>query len=742
MSRVRELVVLSLETWSEVWRRNRYIVSELLGGRDDLKVLYVEPPRPGLRSLHQGIPRRELELVQPGRLWVVRPIEWVPQRLTPLVRPLAGYRLRALAARVGFVDPVLWVNNHSMARDAVATGWPIVYDITDDWLVEGSRIAAQWRATRDDGLLLDRAHTVIVCSPALAHRRGRKREVITIPNGIDLEQFTRETERPLDLPTSPTAVYVGTLHEARLDLALCEQMALDLPDVSFAYVGPDALSELSRRRLLRHPNVHLLGARDHGAVAAYYQHADVVIVPHVLSAFTESLDPIKAREIAAAGTPTVSTAAAGLRDLGPPVRIAGSGDFSAVVRLALSDRGVATQPSADLSWRAAAARFGTVLDAAAGPSGRETAGGSAKTLPRERARPRVGYVVAGRIDGTSGIERYSSELLAALVRRDDVEVVPILAKEDAATNRFQTLAPRVDDLVPIPGRSVLTRSLVERYLLGSILASRDLDLVHATKHILPRRCAVSVITIHDLYVFTRAADYRIGKRLLLPAIYRRSMGEADRLIAVSRAVADDIVGSVRTCVTVDVVPEAPPSGLLSANEEPIPVLADRPFALCVSDLSKRKNFDLLVRIWPEIHARSGHVLAIVGSDRGDERRLGVAIDRLVGTGQAVRAGRISDGELRWCYERAAVVLVPSLEEGFGLPAAEAMAFGAPLITSNARALVELTGPEVPHLSPSDDRAWTETILSVLEQGGHNLPSCVTWDEIAEATVAVYRAALS
>lgn len=738
MSPAREVVVLSLEPWSEVWRRNRYIVSELLRAREDLRVMFVEPPRSALRSFPSSFSQDRIREAISGKLWLVSPIEWIPDRWTPILRPVATRSLQPLAEKLGFERPVIWVNNHTAARDAIDTGWPIVYDVTDDWVVVGSSATKRWRARRDDNALLDCAHTVTVCSPSLARRRGRRRPVVTIPNGVDVEQFTRQTKRPADLPPSPSAVYVGTLHEARVDVELCEQIARELPGVAFAFVGPDALSEAGRSRLRRFPNIHLLGARDHAQVAAYYHHANVAIVPHLVSSFTESLDPIKAREILAAGIPTVTTAVAGMRELGPPVRVASAADFAQAVRAALSDERTPHERDNLPSWREVAGRFGEILDRAACfyPRGAET---GLPTLPRQRHRLRVGFIVAGELEGTSGIERYSSELLVALSHRDDIDVVPVLKAQDVS--RLQTLAPTVDEPVPLPFQSVLMRSLIERYLLGRMLAKRELDLVHGTKHILPRHARVSVITVHDLYVLHRASDYRLSKRILLPAIFRHSLREAHRLIAVSSAVAEALVDRVKPSGPVHVIPEAPPSSLISATATSIPSLAEVPFALCVSDLSARKNARLLVRIWPDIHVRTGLVLALVGPDRNKDPLLSKAIDELVVSHQCVKPGNVTDGELRWCYENAAVVLVPSLEEGFGLPAIEAVALGAPLITSNDPTLIEVTGSHVPHLDPSDTAAWTEHIVSMDTQGALRSQSVLTWEAVAEATVAVYRAAV-
>ena len=156
---------------------------------------------------------------------------------------------------------MLWINNHSLARFAIATGWPVVYDITDDWLLADVSPAKRRPRGLDDELLLHSADAVVVCSPALAASRGAHREVVLIPNGVDMAHFTDPQPRPHDLGAGPVAVYVGTLHEDRLDVRLCCDIADQLPDVRFVYVGPDGLQPESRESLTRRANVRLLGPR-------------------------------------------------------------------------------------------------------------------------------------------------------------------------------------------------------------------------------------------------------------------------------------------------------------------------------------------------------------------------------------------------------------------------------------------------------------------------------------------------
>ena len=166
-----------------------------------------------------------------------------------------------------------------------------------------------------------------------------------IPNGVDLDLFRTPQSRPATLPPSPVAVYVGTLHDERIDVALLEELAAARPDLHIALVGPDCLGAESSARLAARPlRLLRLGAQPYERVPAFLQRADVVLVPHQVNPFTESLDPIKAYECVAAGRPTVATPVAGFRGLGGPVVVRDrSGFVDAVV--AVVDAAPAATPT-------------------------------------------------------------------------------------------------------------------------------------------------------------------------------------------------------------------------------------------------------------------------------------------------------------------------------------------------------------------------------------------------------------
>ena len=300
------LVVCSLEEWGTVRRRIRILVDELVSRDPTLQVLFVAPavdvPFELGRGRASALHGPRLEPVGPG-VHVLRPRKWLPRSLGPAADRSLGRQVAAAASSLGLVGPLVWVNDASYARWALGTGWPTLYDVTDDWLLAplAPRQVARLRA--DDDLLVRHSGAVVVCSPDLARSRGRRRPVDLIPNGVDVELFTTPQPRPAELPDAPVAVYVGTLHEERLDVDLVASLAAARPDVAVALVGPDSLGPEASARLAAVPTVHRIGPQPYDRVPGYLQHADVVVVPHLVNPFTESLDPIKAYECVAAGRP-------------------------------------------------------------------------------------------------------------------------------------------------------------------------------------------------------------------------------------------------------------------------------------------------------------------------------------------------------------------------------------------------------------------------------------------------------
>lgn len=357
----------SLEPWDDVWRRNQFFVDALLRRNPQLRILFVEPPArrfvgAGLRPVR---PSQLRSIAPDGRLRMLHPLLPLPRRAGPLADRALHRQVRSAVQALGFAHPVLWINDATYGPLIARTGWPSLYDITDDWLLAPSPQRELDRLRRLEDAIFEHADEIVVCSPGLADTRGRRRPVTLVANGVDVAHFRVPQPRPRDLPAAPVAVYVGTLHDARIDVELVRDLARSSPNLTVALVGPDHLSVNSRALLGAEPTVSLLGARPYRDIPAYLQHADVVIVPHRLTPFTDSLDPIKAYECLAVGRPAVATPVAGFRELAEVVTVAPRESFVDAVHAALAAGAGARLSSSVPTWDERAAVFQRLLERAA-----------------------------------------------------------------------------------------------------------------------------------------------------------------------------------------------------------------------------------------------------------------------------------------------------------------------------------------------------------------------------------------
>jgi glycosyltransferase involved in cell wall biosynthesis len=371
-----DIVCCSLEPWDQIWRRNQHLSTELLRLRPGLRLLFAEAPVDVGWSLRQGRwpgPSALRRIGDSGRLWAMAPRKWLPRRVWSGGDRSLFRQVISASRTLGFDRPVLWINDSMYAPILESTGWPSVYDVTDDWLLGAAPSREMDRQRQNDALMLRDATEVVVCSPALRESRGRVRQVHLVPNGVDVDHLRAPTSRPPDLPTGRVVMYQGTLVDGRLDVDLCLAICGELgPRATLVFIGPNSLTRESTQALTA-AGAAILGARPYADLPAYLQHADVLVVPHRVNPFTESLDPIKAREFLCIGRPVVSTPVAGFRDLDPSIVVADRESFVKEVSALLVRPSLAPGPgplvSVPTSWASQAGRFLEVLDqAASGPA--------------------------------------------------------------------------------------------------------------------------------------------------------------------------------------------------------------------------------------------------------------------------------------------------------------------------------------------------------------------------------------
>lgn len=338
-----------------------------------------------------------------------------------------------------------------------------------------------------------------------------------------------------------------------------------------------------------------------------------------------------------------------------------------------------------------------------------------------------------------GMVRYVVELATELQRRPDVELHVLTVPPTLPF--FADLLGDAGRVHVVPALPTAVRSVLERSGLGVPALRRGFDVVHGTKHLLPRRAggARRLLTVHDLLPMDRPQDFGAVKRRLVVPPYRASVRDADHLVCVSAATRERLVlDQPAAAARAVVVPLAVSSSLQAAVSRPVQALAGRRFALVVGDASPRKNLGRVVDAWEQVsQADPDAVLAVVGPAGWGVDDRGSRYDALVARGAVVPLGQVDDGALRWLYEHARVVACPSLLEGFGLPSVEALHFGAPLVTSTDGALVEASGPDVPHLSPHDTAAWASALGDAVRRDRPPAQPARTrtWADVAAETVA-------
>ena len=356
---IERVALVSLEPWDDVWRRNQHLASRLVRSAAIGRLDFVTPPRSGFaaRGTHWS-PQRGVDVVTPPLV--------VPRRFGGH-RPL-GWWLRTAVRGAD----VLWVNDPIAGAAVARAGRPVVYDVTDDWraLAIGAERA---RLVAAEDLLAARATATVVCSGELARRWQQRYRlaVTTVTNGVDTAAVRDAPPVTLDRP-GPHLVYVGTIHESRLDFDLVVQVATELAGESAAgsaagtgrvhLVGPHQLPD-GRRRQLDAAGVRLEGPVPADQVPSWLAAADVLICPHLVDEFTLSLDAIKAHEYLATDRPVVATPASGFAGrVADGLTVVDRRGFAAAVRAAVGTGPFARPAPPD--WDEQAAAFAAVLNAA------------------------------------------------------------------------------------------------------------------------------------------------------------------------------------------------------------------------------------------------------------------------------------------------------------------------------------------------------------------------------------------
>ena len=331
-----------------------------------------------------------------------------------------------------------------------------------------------------------------------------------------------------------------------------------------------------------------------------------------------------------------------------------------------------------------------------------------------------------------------------------------LGADDSLVLFSSSFRDRLDPAV-VPGASVIDMRVPVRVLnyawhrLGAPpieMFAGPTDVVHAAHPLMiPSRAAVRAITIHDLDFLDHPERTRAEIRRDYPALVPAHARRADLIAVNSRYTASQVTG--RLGVQEDrIVVCRPGAPRVSRRQEPATVGP----ILSIGTIEPRKNLGILLRAYQRIVTRRSGAPALVLAGGTVEQSASILepLNHAPLTGRVRHVGYVNEPQRRALLEQASMLVIPSLEEGFGLPALEAMTMGVPVIASRRGALPEVVGDAGILVDALDDAELAAAIEALLDDPGRRRRHAdagvlrareFSWEDGAARLIAAYRSAI-
>ena len=325
------------------------------------------------------------------------------------------------------------------------------------------------------------------------------------------------------------------------------------------------------------------------------------------------------------------------------------------------------------------------------------------------------------------------------------------------------------DVKKDPARQHFAWAYRRRVALATAMRRLGADLVHlATPEATPlgmwtTHCK-KLVTCHDLIDLRWPDQYLSlmkGGKLLGPALHRRRYRSADHVLAISDTSAHDVerfLGVAREKITrvynaIDHDKWRPERLLSDARVVERYRLSEGPFLVYVGDLDWRKNLPGMIGGLEHARRQGASVKLAFAGRLSDDKRASIAALAAAAhvSGAVVLLDYVSDEDLAALYRSSLAHLFVSRDEGFGLTVVEAMACGAPVITTSGGSLGEVAGDDALLVDPDDHRAIGDAIVSLerdpglrerLRRQGIARAARFTIDRQARETFAIYRRLVS
>lgn len=299
----------------------------------------------------------------------------------------------------------------------------------------------------------------------------------------------------------------------------------------------------------------------------------------------------------------------------------------------------------------------------------------------------------------------------------------------------------------------------QQLILPRRLQRGDIDLFWSPITILPVRIPVpAVVTIHDLTTLLQPQTHRLKVRLSVLPFLGKTIERARSIAVDSLATANDVRRHYPQCrdrleiVYPGIDPEFHPAtdSRIAAIRRKID--CEDGFILYAGTLEPRKNLHVLLSAWEQLRRDRPTTppLVFAGPYGWRSRALMRRIEALREAGLRY-LGRVPRAQLVELMQAATLFVYPSLYEGFGLPPAEAMACGTPIVASNRSSLPEVVGEAGLLVDPNDTEALARAIRRILEEPalaedlgeqGRRRASRFSWRKAARAMDRLFEQALA
>ena len=355
-----------------------------------------------------------------------------------------------------------------------------------------------------------------------------------------------------------------------------------------------------------------------------------------------------------------------------------------------------------------------------------------------------------------GAGYYTLNIAAHLARRDDVETHLLCRQGDGA--RWEALAPRARRCTPRCPAGRPARLVWEQTRASRLAASLGIDVWHGPHYTMPLRLNVpAVVTVHDLTFFEHPEWHERGQGRVLPADdprrgaprRRRDRGERRHRATgcgASRPRSGPIVVAPHGVDHERFTPDGRARRRRDCSRR---TASARRSSRSPARSSRARAFPRSSRPSPAIAADNRPLrLVLAGGDGWGSDRVRDAVAASGVPTRVLRPGYLPDSAVAPLFRRAAVVAYPSLAEGFGLNALEALACGAPLVTTTGSALDEVVGDAALKVAPGDVDALADALRDALQPevaarlraAGPPRAADFTWERSVDRHVEAYRLA--